>query len=117
MTNTTTTIDQDQPTLWPMAHAFVGKSHPDSIPVNPTRIASGAAGREKRFQADQWKVFRPTRKTNKVRRKAAKWTAINAALASGAVSKGRAMKTVMSDPALLKAMLQCSQAGIFQLTL
>ena len=46
-----------------------------------------------------------------------KVTTINAALASGAVSKGRAMKTVMSDLALLKAMLQCSQAGIFQLAL
>ena len=70
-----TTIDQHQRTLWPMKHCFVGKSHPDSIPVNPTRIASGKAGREKRTQGDQWKVIRPTRKTAKVRRKADQWLA------------------------------------------
>ena len=46
-----------------------------------------------------------------------KITTINAALASGAVDKGRAMRTVMADPALLTAMLQCSQAGIFKLAL
>ena len=76
MNNTTTTIDQDQPTLWPMAHAFVGQSHPDSIPVNPTRVI----GKEKRTRADEWKVNRPTRKTAKVRRKADKWIAKNAHL-------------------------------------
>ena len=46
-----------------------------------------------------------------------KITTINAALASGAVDKGRAMRTVMADPELLTAMLQCSQAGIFKLAL
>ena len=75
MKNTTTTIDQDQPTLWPMAHAFVGKSHPDSIPVNPTGIASGKPGREKRTDAKRWKVPKVTAKTTRVRRKADKWIA------------------------------------------
>ena len=73
MKNTTTTIDHDQPTLWPMAHAFVGRSHPDSIPVNPTRVT----GKEKRTDAKHWKVPRPTAKTNKVRRKADKWITKN----------------------------------------
>ena len=75
MQNTTTTTDQDQPTLWPMAHAFVGQSHPDSIPVNPTGIASGPLGKEKRTDAKRWKTPMPTRKTNKVRARAAKWIA------------------------------------------
>ena len=73
MNNTTTTIDQDQPTLWPMAHAFVGQSHPDSIPVNPTRVT----GKEKRTDAKRWKTPQATRKTAKVRRKADKWLAKN----------------------------------------
>ena len=68
MENTITTIDQHQPTLWPMAHAFVGKSHPDSIPVNPTRVT----GKENRRG---WKAAKPTTKTTRVRRKADKWIA------------------------------------------
>ena len=62
-------------TLWPMAHAFVGKSQPNEIPVNPTRIASGELGREKRTDAKRWKTPTQTRKTTRVRAKASKWMA------------------------------------------
>ena len=40
---------------------------------------------------------------------------INLAVSNGVVSKARAACTVMSNPALMTAMLQCSQAGIFKL--
>jgi hypothetical protein len=57
-----------QPTLWRMSHAFVGKSQPDAIPVNPTRVT----GKENRRG---WKTPKATRKTATVRRKADKWIA------------------------------------------
>ena len=42
---------------------------------------------------------------------------INLAVSNGVVSKARAARIVMSNPALLTAMLQCSQAGLIQLGL
>ena len=64
-----------RPTQWRMSHAFVGKSQPNGIPVNPTRIASGELGREKRTDAKRWKTPTQTRKTTRVRAKADKWLA------------------------------------------
>ena len=76
MKNTTTTVDQDQKTLWPMAHAVTppncpDKCHPNSIPVNPTKVI----GEEKRTDAKRWKVPQVTQKTTRARRKADKWIA------------------------------------------
>lgn len=42
---------------------------------------------------------------------------INLAVSTGTVSRARAARTVMSNPALMTAMLQCTQAGLIQLGL
>ena len=62
---------QHRTTQWKMSHAFVGKSQPNGIPVNPTKVI----GKEKRTDAKRWKTPTQTRKTTRVRAKADKWLA------------------------------------------